>query len=115
MTRPTQHQIDEIEVDYPTTWPAVVGFSLWRFGIIGILLAMIVVLFYYLQKSNERAEGLAKQMMNCIVESTATQRTTAQTLSNVNDSLMKHQAWEEKILDVTLPKLDRIETAVHQK
>lgn len=107
MTQPAANQIESYE--YPQTWPAVAGFALWRFGIMGVLVAMLVVVFYYLQKTNERSQELSDKMVTCITDATVTQRATAMILANLNTDLAKHQAWEEKQLDLILPIVNRID------
>jgi hypothetical protein len=99
---------------YPKTWPAVAGYALWRYGILVVLLGMLVVLFYYLQKANERSQDLADKMMNCISEATATQRTTAIILTNLNEDLAKHQTWEQDVLKDMTPRVQHIEDALNR-
>lgn len=107
MTNPDP--VSDVAFEYPKTWPAVVGFSLWRFGVISILVGMICVQYYYAQQQNNRGEELADKMMACITQSTATQQTTAIILENLNRDLNKHQSWEEKQLDLMLPIINRID------
>ncbi len=80
-----------------------------------VLLGMLLVLFYYLQKSNERSQELADKMMNCISEATATQRTTAMILTNLHEDLSKHQQWEQDVLKDMLPRVQHVEDALTRR
>jgi len=122
MTQPTTDQItsymthqdpDANDFSYPKTWSEVVGFSLWRFGVLGMLVVMIAIQFYYAQQQNIRSERLADKMMDCITAFTVSQQKSTILIENVNSALMKHQSWEEQELKELIPQLHRIERATY--
>ena len=103
---------------YPTTWPGVVADWLRRNGLqssmVIILLAMLCVVFYYLQKGNEREQVTNGKLIICISEATATMRGTMMTTQNQEAAMRKHESWEEEMIKENIPRLTRLEDDMHR-
>ena len=122
MTTPNKRDVDDfrvfVEEKFPTTWPGLVAEFMRRFGfaacVIVILLGMLGVVFYYLQKANERSQVANERLINCISEATATMRSSSLITTGQNAELQRHQKWEEDTLKENLPRITRIEDDIHR-